>query len=85
MAGKGRERFEKRQREQDRRKKAAAKRERRSERQSAREAEGDAEGPTESELLEQVHALHERHAAGKLTDEQFEEQRAELFAQLGLD
>lgn len=83
MARRGREPFEKRQRELDRRKRAEAKRARRAERA---DADDDPEaGPSEDELLEQVRILHEEHAAEKISDEDFEARKAELFEQLGLE
>lgn len=82
MAGRGSERYEKRLRERARQEKAAAKRERRAAGKS--EEEGAEAGLTEDELLEKVRILNEQHAAGEVDDEAFEEQRLELFEQLGL-
>jgi len=83
MAGRGSERFEKRQRERARQQKAAAKRERRADKK-ADDDEAPA-GPSEDELLEQVRVLNEQHAEGLVDDETFEERRAELFEQLGIE
>jgi hypothetical protein len=91
---KGREQFLKRQRERDRKRKAEEKRQRRAERRADKDGEGDGEGvdgePTtpalsEDELLEKVRILNERHAAGEVDAETFEEQRADLFEQLGIE
>ena len=82
MAGRGRETFGKRQRERAReekkREKAAIKAER-------REAEAEADTPNEEELFEQFRRLSERHDAGQVTDEAFEERKAEIFEALGLE
>ena len=85
--GRGRQSFEKRQREKAKQEKQAAKRARREERTLAR-AEGDDDadaGLSEAELLEQFRVLNERHAAGELSAEDFEERKAELFEELGLE
>ena len=86
MAGKGRQSWEKRQREKAKRDKQALKRERREE----RGAEGDEEavsdeGPSEQELYERFAKLSEKHASGEIDDEVFEAKRAELFEQLGIE
>lgn len=80
---KGRERFEKRQREQQKQEKAAEKRARRAER--AENKDEESEGPSEDELLEQVRLLNEAHAEERISTEDFEEKRAELFEQLGIE
>ena len=80
---KGRERYEKRQREQQKQEKAAGKRARRAER--AQKDGEEPEGPTEDELLEQVRLLNEAHAEERMTTEDFEEKRAELFEALGIE
>jgi hypothetical protein len=83
MAGRGGERFEKRQRERDRQEKAQAKRARREERKE--QAEGEDEGPSEDELLAQVAALNEQHAEKKIDQATYETRKAELFEALGLE
>jgi hypothetical protein len=83
MAGRGGERFEKRQRERTRQEKAQAKRARREERKEQAE-EGEA-GPTEDELLAAVAALNEDHAEKRIGKEEYETRKAELFEQLGLE
>ncbi len=80
---KGRERFEKRQREQQKQEKAAEKRARRAER--AQDKDEESEGPTEDELLEQVRLLNEAHAEERISTEEFEDKRAELFEALGIE
>ena len=86
MAGKGRESFEKRQRERDRQRRAAEKRARREERANAEPGEDDeATDPrTPDELLEEFRVLSERHAAGAVPDDEFEARRAELYEALGM-
>jgi hypothetical protein len=83
MAGRGGERFEKRQRERTRQEKAQAKRARREERKE-QAGEEDA-GPSEDELLAAVAALNEQHANKQIGQEEYEERKAELFEQLGLE
>ena len=43
------------------------------------------DGPSEAELYERFAKLSEKHAAGDIDDESFEEKRAELFELLGLE
>ena len=82
--GRGRQSFEKRQREKAKQEKQAAKRARREDRKEAR-AEGTDDGAvSEAELLERFRILNERHAAGEVSMEDFEEEKAELFEALGL-
>ena len=87
MAGKGRQSWEKRQREKAKRDKQIAKRADREERKiaAAETDEEPVEGPSEAELYAQFAKLSEKHAAGEVDDETFEEKRAELFEQLGLE
>ena len=87
MAGKGRQSWEKRQREKAKRDKQTAKRAEREERKntSAEDDAPDVEGPSEAELYERFAKLSQKHAAGDIDDEAFEEKRAELFEQLGLE
>jgi hypothetical protein len=86
VAGKGRQSWEKRQREKAKRDKQAIKRERREE----KGVEGDEEavseeGPSEQELYERFAKLSQKHASGEIDDEVFETKRAELFEQLGIE
>ena len=86
MAGKGRQSWEKRQREKAKRDKQTAKRADREERKTDDEEVVEAvEGPSEAELYEQFAKLSQKHAAGDIDDEAFEEKRTELFEQLGLE
>lgn len=82
MAGRGGERFQKRQRERDRQAKAKAKRERREERKAQA---ADTEGPSEDELLAAVAALNAEHAEKRIDEAEYEQRRAELFEQLGIE
>lgn len=77
---KGRERFEKRLREQAKRDKAKAKAERKEERKAADEGPDD-----EQALLEQYRRLSEAHADGEISDEDFAERKGAIFEQLGID
>lgn len=88
MAGKNRERYEKRLRERAKQEKAAAKREQRDLKKRGVDEEGnpideDDSGPSEADLLEQFRVLSESHAAGELEDDTFEQKRAELMEALG--
>jgi len=85
MAGKSRASFAKRQREIDRVKKNDEKRARRAERTELRGEESEPPEVTEEELFEQFRILNERKAAGAIDEEAFEEQKAELFEQLGVE
>lgn len=86
MAGKGRQSWEKRQREKAKRDKQEAKRADREERRSASSEPVEAEeGPSEAELYARFAKLSEAHASGDVDDETFEEKRAELFEMLGLE
>ena len=86
MAGKGRQSWEKRQREKAKRDKQTAKRAEREERKSTGDEEPEVnEGPSEAELYERFAKLSAKHAAGDIDDESFEEKRAELFELLGLE
>lgn len=87
MAGKGRQSWEKRQREKAKRDKQTAKRADREERKvvDPDEEESTGDGPSEAELYQRFAKLSEAHAAGEVDDDTFEEKRAELFEQLGLE
>jgi hypothetical protein len=82
MAQRGKQSFEKRQREMDRQDRA---REKEARRQERREADDDGEAVDEGELMAQYGRLAERHAAGEVTDERFAERKREIFEALGLD
>ena len=86
MAGKGRQSWEKRQREKAKRDKQTAKRADREERKTTGDEEEEVtDGPSDAELYERFAKLSEKHAAGDIDDEAFEEKRAELFELLGLE
>lgn len=85
MAGKGRQSWEKRQREKAKRDKQALKRERREERGADGDDAVSEEGPSEQELYERFAKLSQKHANGEIDDEVFETKRAELFEQLGIE
>ncbi len=75
--------FNKRQREQAKREKAAAKRARRHARDDG-EDEATTDAPDEDALLERFRVLNERRASGEITAEDFEVEREEIFGLLGL-
>lgn len=82
MAGRGRQSAEKRRIDKLRQDQQAAKRERR----HTRAEEGPAEeGPDEAELFERFRVLNEAHAAGKVSDEDFEPARHAIMVALGLE
>ena len=81
MGRRSAETFGKRQREKARLERQAAKRERR---EAARYEEPEDEGPDESALMERFRVLSERHAAGEMTAEAYESERAKIFEALGL-
>lgn len=72
--------FNKRQREQAKREKAAAKRARR----HSRSEDTADEAVDEDALLERFRVLNEQRADGRITAEDFEAQRQEIFTLLGL-
>jgi hypothetical protein len=76
----GRESFEKREREKKRQQRSAEKRERRESRAETQTSETvDSE-----ELMERFRVLSERHAAGNLSNEEYETEREQIFVELGL-
>ena len=81
MAQRGRQSFEKRQREMDRKDRARAKEERR---QDRREADDEGGGVDETALMAEYGRLAERHAAGELDEKRFTERKREIFEALGL-
>lgn len=82
MAGKGRQSFEKRQREADRQDRA---REKAARRQERKEADEDLDAPDEDALMASYSRLAARHAEGEVDDETFAAAKQEIFEQLGLD
>jgi len=83
VAQRGKQSFEKRQRESDRKDRARQKEARRQERKDA-EDEGD-DAVDEAALMGQYGRLAERHANGEIDDERFAERKREIFEALGLD
>ena len=83
--------FAKLQRERAKKAKAAAKRERRLERDSGSSTGDGAASADEggelsaAELLERVELIHRQYAAKQITQEDFEEQKADLLARLPVD
>ena len=83
MAQRGKQSFEKRQRESDRTDRARQKEARRQERKDADDEGGDA--VDEAALMGQYGRLAERHANGEIDAERFAERKREIFEALGLD
>ncbi len=81
VAQRGKQSFEKRQREMDRQDRAQQKEARRQER---REAGDDAEVVDEAVLMAEYGRLAERHASGEVDDERFTARKQEIFEALGL-
>ena len=75
--------YQKRQRELRKKERKAEKQAIRHGRSAAKKEATDA-GPDEDELLEQFRVLNERYAAGEVDHDDFEYQKAELFALMGL-
>ncbi len=84
MAGRGGETFAKRQREKARQEKQAAKRAKRQSREDGEAPEVE-EGPDLDALMEEFRIISERHAAGEMPTEEFEEQRDMILVQLGVE
>mgnify|MGYP000032080266 FL=1 len=82
--GRGNTSWEKRQREKQKRERKEAKRARRDERRTAPDEE-PSEGPSQDELMAKFAELGAKHAAGQISDAAFEDERAAIFEQLGLD
>ena len=83
MAQRGREGMAKRAREAARKTKQDAKRERRHS-ASANEASPE-DAPDEDALLEEFRLLSESHAAGRVTQAFYDQERVRIFGELGLE
>lgn len=90
--GRGSESFQKRQREKNKRERAAAKQARRHGKldDPFEEGEGEGEAPasngrSEAELYEDFRLLSEKYQSGGMDEEAYEQRRAEIFEQLGLE
>jgi hypothetical protein len=81
VAKRGREAALKRSREKARQEKQEAKREKRAERRS----DTDKPDVDEQALMEEFARLNERHEAGKISAKEFEEERARIFEELGIE
>ena len=79
----GREGAAKRARERIRKEKQDAKRARRHE--SSDETPDDTPPVDESRLMEEFRVLSERHAAGALDDDAYQEDRHRIFVELGIE
>jgi hypothetical protein len=72
----------KRAREKARQERQQAKRERRQ--AASANATEPADAPDEESLMEEFRVLSERHAAGGVTDDKYEEERRRIFVELGI-
>ena len=86
--------FSKLQRDRDKKAKAAAKREKRAERSAGGGDDAvvdvmvDDDGKSElsaDDLLKLIESIHQRYDAGKMTLEEFEEQKVDLLGRLPVD
>ena len=87
--GRGSESFQKRQREKNKRERAAAKQARRHGKLDDPFAEPEPSaapnGRSEAELYEDFRLLSEKYQSGGMDEETYEQRRAEIFEQLGLE
>lgn len=83
MAQRGKQSFEKRQREADRQDRARGKAARRLERRDADDEEGTV--VDEAALMAEYGQLAERHDAGEVNEEGFLARKREIFEALGLE
>ncbi len=87
--GRGSESFQKRQREKNKRERAAAKQARRhgklDELFEDEEQAPSSNGKSEAELYEDFRLLSEKFQSGGMDEETYEQRRAEIFEQLGLE
>ena len=87
--GRGSESFQKRQREKNKRERAAAKQARRHGKLDVpfeEEVEApSSNGKSEAELYEDFRLLSEKYQSGGMDEETYEKRRVEIFEQLGLE
>ncbi len=85
--GRGSESFQKRQREKNKRERAAAKQARRHGKLDDPFGAEDApsNGRSEAELYEDFRLLSEKFQSGGIDEETYEQRRTEIFEQLGLE
>lgn len=87
--GRGSESFQKRQREKNKRERAAAKQARRHGKLDdpfeTEEEVPSSNGKSEAELYEDFRLLSEKYQSGGMDEEAYEQRRAEIFEQLGLE
>lgn len=84
MARRGRESFDKLQRQRGRDEKAKIKAERKQERREA-DAATETDAEAQDRLLEEFREISERHDAGAMTDEDFAEARQAILEALGME
>lgn len=80
--GRGQASFQKMQRERAQREKALAKQNRKAERRENATVAEPASDDEQQQIVTALAELHERHAAGEIEFDDFEERRAELLEQL---
>ena len=84
--GRGSESFQKRQREKNKRERAAAKQARRHGKvDEPFDEEPSTNGRSEAELYEDFRLLSEKYQSGGMDEETYEQRRAEIFEELGLE
>lgn len=87
--GRGSESFQKRQREKNKRERAAAKQARRHGKLEVpfeeEVEEPSTNGKSEAELYEDFRLLSEKYQSGGMDEETYEKRRVEIFEQLGLE
>ena len=76
--------YQKRQRELRKKERKAEKQAIRHGKSAAKKEQGDVEGPDEDALLEEFRILNESFADGKVSQDDFEYRKAEIFAAMGL-
>lgn len=85
MAGRSRQSHDKRQREKRKAEKASIKRARRQNRDEGPEATSDEPEPDKDALMERFRIINEKHAAGEISKEEFEEENNEILLALGVE
>lgn len=76
--------YQKRQRELRKKEKKAEKQAVRHGKSAAKKEDGEDDGPDEDALLEEFRVLNEANADGKVSQDDFEYRKAEIFAAMGL-
>lgn len=87
MAGRSRQSHDKRQREKRKAEKAAMKRARRQNKDVGPQTTTDTDEPEPDKdaLMERFRVLNEKHAAGEISTEEFEQENNEILMALGVE